>query len=197
MSNEKQNEFFSWRDRLNEPHALPEQGLENRDAAWNRLSARLRQEPGRRRIGYWMAAACLLLVFLFYPAPKPTPKPIPAQPQPAAIAQPPAEIAAPILKSQPMIVKRASHKKSPLPPIAITLPLQTADTPASAPPLLAQQPAAFPPPSPDTPHKQVIARQLRVVHGNDLDAAGRPEPAMTSIRDKDPQIKILVVLKNH
>ena len=72
MSNEKTDEFLSWRGRLDQPDALPEQGLDNHEASWQRLAERLREKPRRRVTGYWVAAACLLLalipaVRLFHP----------------------------------------------------------------------------------------------------------------------------------
>jgi hypothetical protein len=60
MSKEKPDEFLSWRGRLHQPEALPEQALEDREASWERLAERLGEKP-RRRTAYWIAAACLLL----------------------------------------------------------------------------------------------------------------------------------------
>lgn len=60
MSNERPDEFLSWRGRLSRPDALPEQGLDDRELSWEKLAERLREKP-RRRTGYWIAAACLLL----------------------------------------------------------------------------------------------------------------------------------------
>ena len=64
MSNEKTDEFLSWRGRLDQPDALPEQGLGNHEASWQRLAERLREKPRRRVTGYWAAAACLLLALV-------------------------------------------------------------------------------------------------------------------------------------
>jgi hypothetical protein len=64
MSNERTDEFLSWRGRLDQPDALPEQGLENHEASWQRLAERLREKPRRRLTGYWVAAACLLLALI-------------------------------------------------------------------------------------------------------------------------------------
>ena len=63
MSNERTDEFLSWRGRLDQPDALPEQGLDNHEASWQRLAERLRETP-RRLTGYWVAAACLLLALI-------------------------------------------------------------------------------------------------------------------------------------
>ena len=77
MSKEKTDEFLSWRGRLDQPDALPEQSLGNHEASWQRLAERLHEKPRRRVTGYWVAAACLLLVLipairLFHPRPPAT-----------------------------------------------------------------------------------------------------------------------------
>jgi hypothetical protein len=65
MSNEKADEFLSWRTALAQPDALPEQGLDDPEAAWQQLYARLEEKP-RRHFFYWygIAAACLLLLLI-------------------------------------------------------------------------------------------------------------------------------------
>ncbi|HEV3324027.1 MAG TPA: hypothetical protein VG052_00430 [Puia sp.] len=63
MSNERADEFLSWRGRLAPPDALPDQGLDDKELSWERLAERLREKP-RRRIGYWIVAACLLLALI-------------------------------------------------------------------------------------------------------------------------------------
>ena len=45
MSDERPDEFFSWRSRLGPPDALPEQGLDNRDLTWEKLAHRLGKAP--------------------------------------------------------------------------------------------------------------------------------------------------------
>ncbi len=60
MSNERPDEFLSWRTHLGQPDALPEQGLDDREASWEKLADRFREKP-RRWTGYWIAAACLVL----------------------------------------------------------------------------------------------------------------------------------------
>jgi hypothetical protein len=66
MSNEKTNEFLSWRGQLTTPDALPGQNLDDREQSWQRLADRLQKEPRRRGIAWWIAAACL--IFAFFPA---------------------------------------------------------------------------------------------------------------------------------
>jgi hypothetical protein len=84
MSNERADEFLSWRGRLGQPHALPEQGLDNPEAVWQRLNARLRGagqgaevvrgEPALRERSSWQgrpnryAIAAALLLLLAIPA---------------------------------------------------------------------------------------------------------------------------------
>src|SRR5580704_13057453 len=67
MSNERADEFLSWRGRLSAPDALPEQGLEDKELSWQRLAERLQKQPRRRYITWWIAAACLIVAF-FLPA---------------------------------------------------------------------------------------------------------------------------------
>jgi hypothetical protein len=67
MSNERPNEFLSWRGQLTPPDALPEQSLEDKELSWQRLAERLQKEPRRRGVAWWIAAACLILAF-FFPA---------------------------------------------------------------------------------------------------------------------------------
>ncbi|HEV3413623.1 MAG TPA: hypothetical protein VG101_14180 [Puia sp.] len=67
MSNEKADEFVTWRGRLTPPDALPEQGLEDKEMSWQRLAERLEKQPRRHNIAWWIAAACLILAF-FLPA---------------------------------------------------------------------------------------------------------------------------------
>ena len=62
MSNERADEFLSWRGRLGQPDALPEQGLDNPEASWQRLNARMHGAGQRRPVRYMVAAALLLLL---------------------------------------------------------------------------------------------------------------------------------------
>jgi hypothetical protein len=67
MSNERANEFLSWRAKLNGTDALPGQGLDDKEESWQRLAERLRKQPRRVGIAWWIAAASLILAF-FLPA---------------------------------------------------------------------------------------------------------------------------------
>jgi hypothetical protein len=63
MSKEKHPDPSGWKERLQEPGTLPEWGMTDKEAAWDKLHARLRKNS--RRIGapwYWIAAAALLLL---------------------------------------------------------------------------------------------------------------------------------------
>lgn len=64
MSNERPDEFAAWRSRLQRPDALPEQGLADKDAAWDRLFDRLGESPRRRFHGYRIVAACILILLI-------------------------------------------------------------------------------------------------------------------------------------
>ena len=64
MSNERIDDFLSWRGRLEDPEGLPGQALDDREATWERLMDKLRERPRRRFSGYRIAAACLLLALI-------------------------------------------------------------------------------------------------------------------------------------
>jgi hypothetical protein len=67
MSNERPNEFLPWRVTLTKIDALPGHGLDDKEQSWERLAGRLRKQPRRRGIVWWMAgvaAACLVVIFL-------------------------------------------------------------------------------------------------------------------------------------
>src|ERR1700753_2028024 len=65
MSNERIDEFLSWRGRLDGPEAIPGVGLDDREATWERLMDRIAEKPRRRRIfWYRLAAACVLLALI-------------------------------------------------------------------------------------------------------------------------------------
>jgi hypothetical protein len=61
MSKETPDELAGWRRLLREPDALPGQGLADKDAAWDKLFERLNAKPRRRRYGYRIVAAWLLI----------------------------------------------------------------------------------------------------------------------------------------
>jgi hypothetical protein len=63
MSKEKHPDPSGWKERLQEPGALPEWGMTDKEAAWDRLHARL-GKPGPRIGAPWfrIAAAALLLM---------------------------------------------------------------------------------------------------------------------------------------
>ena len=65
MSNERIDEFLSWRGRLDDPRGVPGQGLDDREATWERLMDKIAETPRRRRFfGYRLAAACMLLALI-------------------------------------------------------------------------------------------------------------------------------------
>jgi len=65
MSNERIDEFLSWRSRLDDPCGVPGQGLDDREATWERLMDKIAGKPRRRRFFvYRMAAACVLLALV-------------------------------------------------------------------------------------------------------------------------------------
>lgn len=65
MSNERIDEFLSWRSRLDDLAGVPGQGLDDREATWERLVDRLAETPRRRRfMWYRLVAACVLLALV-------------------------------------------------------------------------------------------------------------------------------------
>ena len=64
MSNERIDEFLSWRGRLDDPRGVPGQELDDREAAWERLMDKVAGRPRRRLFGYRVAVACVLLVLV-------------------------------------------------------------------------------------------------------------------------------------
>ena len=266
MSDERPDEFFSWRSRLGPPDALPEQGLDNRDLTWEKLAHRLEKTAGRtpRSLGipgqssrhpsgshasansafarlrparlqttrrrfpaYRIAAACLLLLLipaarLFHNHPTQTPHQsgaVASRPSTPHTPQP-TEIDPPLLQSGPTpkeltrlqgmnnnktrSAKASMYNRFPHTPAAIPQDSLSSPAPIGAgvqpvPPVqisaLTRSPETAP--SPASPQNTLKTKQLRVVHINDLDNPGRPEPSMTSIPGREPDIRVLIILKNH
>ncbi len=269
MSEERPDDFFSWRCRLGPPDALPEQGLDDRDMTWEKLAPRLTKASGqvsRRQVPaqsfnipgqswyhrlpvYRIAAACLLLLLvpaarLFHnPTPPPTERSVtpPAASSPAVSPSthliPQSTERDPLLQSgpTPKELARMQHiiNKTPSPRVSVASPHATVPSPrASGPPrttaanrfphttAATAQDSVSPPPSvsiparPDSPvqisgliHPPEAApissqntlknKQLRIVHLNELDNPRHPEPGMTSILSREPDIRIRILLKNH
>ena len=197
MSNEKIDDFLSWRGRLDDPQGVPGQGLDDHEATWERLMDGIRETPRRRRVfGYRLAAACLLLALIpavrfFQDRPtrivsirsaerKRVLTPIPVAP-PAATSQNPLSAA-----SQASAVAAARREKpsKPLPkePHGMPRPQEQQHEPLAA---LPTSPAAVTVTPPDTGIAQLTAKPLknkalRVVHINELSGRDGPEPAVTA-----------------
>jgi hypothetical protein len=219
MSDERPDEFFSWRRRLSPPDALPEQGLDNRDLTWEKLAPRLQGQTSRRRLPvYHIAAACLLLLlipvaFLFHNPRTHTTQPpntnTTAFPQPGTLtAQPPAHLApltlrpaeaSPILRSGPTPKELARLRPLTAQPTNHTHSQQTpaAKPQDSLPPPILTAGLVLDQVSPTPPQNTLKNNQLRIVHINELDNPNNPAPAMTSIRSREPDIRVLILLKNH
>jgi hypothetical protein len=242
MSDERPDEFFSWRSRLGPPDALPEQGLDNRDLTWEKLTRRLGNTPGQdsaslpsgnyasiknalaRLPVYRIAAACLLLLLipaarLFHNRPTPgitSPRSgtLTARPpgRQAPLILDPAE-ASPVLRSAPppkdlVRLQSINNKTRPaktvlrktIPQNQFAKPGDSLSSPAN-PGIVPDPPVQISglPRSPDPTSSQntLISKQLKIVHINELDNPSHPEPAMTSIRSRDPDIRVLIILKNH
>jgi hypothetical protein len=108
MSNEKADEFLSWRGRLSSPDALPEQRLDDREQSWQRLAGRLERKPARRGAAWWIAAACLLLALLpatrfFHAGPAPATSRMPSRLPVTPAARPSAIVAAPAARTSVIV----------------------------------------------------------------------------------------------
>jgi hypothetical protein len=190
MSNERPNEFLSWRGQLTPPDALPEQGLEDKELSWQRLAERLQREPRRRGIAWWIAAACLILAF-FFPAThlfrtRPThPNRIahrpPAQREPVTAAPSHPGAATSAQATAPDNHPPISHpNRGKIAPIKNFPPIETlpaTPTTAITPPVLNPDTliaSINPTPTPPPPR-----RQLRIIYLNELNKDPGPSVAST------------------
>ncbi|HZG24561.1 MAG TPA: hypothetical protein VEZ17_08270 [Chitinophagaceae bacterium] len=65
MLQEKPDNALPWRDRLEQLERLPEEHPANNSQLWEKLHGRMQQAPRNTgRNWYWLAAACLVFVFL-------------------------------------------------------------------------------------------------------------------------------------
>jgi hypothetical protein len=193
MSNERIDEFLSWRGRLDDRQGVPGQGLDDREATWERLMDKISETPRRRRFFvYRLAAACALLALIptvrFFQDRHTRIVPI----RPALLKR----VASPAPSPMPVA-------PSPMPAPAVTVPVATKRMgrdglersgkrpprgPQEQPPQLAGLPAAratvtVPPPDPAIAQlniKPLKNKPLRVVHINELPGAPGPLPAMAA-----------------
>jgi hypothetical protein len=71
MQNENRNNFH-WKNKLDDIDSLPGDGIADKNAAWEKLHARLGGQPRRKiAIWYWAAASILLLVLIAVLVPRP------------------------------------------------------------------------------------------------------------------------------
>jgi hypothetical protein len=197
MSNERPDDFLSWRRTLSQPGALSEHGLEDKEISWEKLAERLRDKPRRRWTGYWIAAACLLLALvpatrLFRDHPRAeSPRPAalrsaamrPAALHPAALPvaarhSAPQETALPALTSRHITLTRQPAVAALPRPTTLPKPASLTADPVTPPagPLtaaLADQPVAAPPQAPAVR----IKKQLRIVNINEISRGANPAPA--------------------
>lgn len=61
MENNKQTDMLTWKERLEGLAGLPEPAFA-KDAAWEKLSGRLQGPVARRKLGWYWAAACFVLL---------------------------------------------------------------------------------------------------------------------------------------
>jgi hypothetical protein len=189
MSNERTDEFLSWRGRLDDPQGVPGQGLDDREATWERLMDKISETPRRRRFfGYRLAAACLLLaliptVRLFHGrhAPVAATRPMELRRTASSATASAAETTPPATAIQPPVTSqlttappthrpaKTSRREEPiklagLTPPPITVSATPPDSAASA----------------QIAEKPLKAKPLRVVHLNELPGSAGPAPAVTA-----------------
>ena len=195
MSNERPDEFLSWRTKLTQPDALPEQGLDDPESAWQQLYTRLGEKP-RRRLFYWYgAAACLLLALipaalLFRDRPSSGKYPGSALRQASAIRPASLPKAAGSETTRPMsspsspgsvtsVTPSSDHRRSPelsarpTSIIRVTSPAGPATLESMTPPV-----PLSPGQGPQLAQQPTIKRTLRVVSINELDNPPVIEPVL-------------------
>lgn len=65
MSNENHNNSPTWKSKLEELESLPGETMPDNNAAWEKLHARLEGgKPQKKVVWYWIAAACILFLFM-------------------------------------------------------------------------------------------------------------------------------------
>ena len=63
MSNENHNSIQNWKSKLEELESLPGETMPDKNAAWEKIHARLEgRRPARKPVWYWPAAASVLLL---------------------------------------------------------------------------------------------------------------------------------------
>jgi hypothetical protein len=208
MSNERIDEFLSWRHRLDDPRGVPGQGLDDREATWERLMDKIAETPRRRRFfGYRLAAACMLLALI--PAIRlfqgrhvrvVTMRPVELRRVVAPWAPPGRKIVPAAVATRTPETRRtavaARTPGTPRTPAAGLAPIAAAPQPhrqvRTGPPAAPVNLAVLTPPTtvsatpPDsavttqTTAKPLKTKPLRVIHINELPGGGGPAPAVTA-----------------
>ena len=197
MDNERPSEYRSWRHRLEEPGALPEVGLTDKEATWDKLYERLGETPRRRTLPWmWTAAACLLLALIpaafFLREKRVSPS---SNPQKVAVQPKTNPLRTPAPGPEPSVVIRntmqdpSTRRISPLHPTHRERPAQAKTSTGALAPIALQYPARTPlpehllPPGPGLSGPIIIAstqtapkKELRIVHINELEPQ-QPAPA--------------------
>jgi len=64
MQSENHNNFPTWKSKLEELESLPGETMPDKNAAWEKLDARMKgKKPQKKAVWYWIAAACILFLF--------------------------------------------------------------------------------------------------------------------------------------
>jgi hypothetical protein len=214
MSNERPDEFAAWRRSLQQPEALPEQGLADKDATWDRLFDRLSEAPRRRFHGYRIVAACILISLIpaarLFQGRQATAGNHPASPQRVApLASAPAtpitrmpRSAAPVTRSKPATPLTVTLASRALPPAHALSPAHAGRLgpdqsrlpriPILPPPAATLPLASIDPPPPTAyPLQQqpAVRKEWKVVDLNEIDP-GRQRPHGTAANRQPTLIRI-------
>ncbi|HEY4109667.1 hypothetical protein [Puia sp.] len=201
--------FAAWRHKLAQPEALPEQGLTDKDAAWDKLFERLGEKPPRPLFGYRAVAACILILLIpaarlfqdrttggkdrpvaekMRPAPmQATPGVLPTRQGPAPL--PPAKMLKP--RTRPAAAPAPTTPGQP----ATIAPGQLATITLQPATITAQPASVAPPPVTARPSKPAPKKQWKVVDWNELDPGG-PRPHQMAANRQPSLLRIGLGLGN-
>lgn len=186
MPQEKANDLFAWKSKLDDLEHLPGQPGVEKGSAWQKLHARINEKQGNKKIAwYWMAAASVIAIALIVwlaPGKKkqdvaithnPATHSLPSQtPETTRMIQTPVTL--PVIATQ----KQQANKTRSAKPKTIETPAVTFSdsSDATKSDVIVTVPASL-----DTLAEVIVAplrKKLKVIHINELQTnTGRPEYA--------------------
>jgi len=203
MTNEKQTDSFHWKNKLEALDSLPGESITNKNAAWEKLSVRLHERPGRNKtIWYWAAAGLLVAILVPWVIANKKENNLaatgPLQKQNKTISVPalqklPVIVAVSASPGKKQLVKSIHTTAAGRSANKNTLPVTGSLLAANAGTAIETAPAAIinvVPPSASAPTLTTIAvvkKQLRVVHINEIETvpAANPEQLALSSHEQN------------